>query len=533
MGRARMRQRITFNIMKTRARDEKGAGLLAFGAAGVKSAEITGPFFGSLIMVQPGDLVVLEIPYRDPAAAFQPLANQPFAQLLFSAPGASGAPADAGAPVVAGGGRYSFIVADPYETLVARGARIETRGGAAAGNPFEALRAQLNAAPLPSVPGLPPFQGGAVGFFGYELLHHLEDMPDPVRQDPEAPDMAFGFYDCLAAFDGQKQKAYALAWPRAGGRAEAAIRAQRLAERLGAGAAPPLRAVPPPPAPRSNLTRAEYEAMAARVITHIFDGDIYQANISQNFTTEIASPAHAYDVFRRLSALSPVSYGAYMSFPGLTLASNSPERFVRLSDPRGARRVQTRPIKGTASRGADAQEDAAQALALQSSEKDRAENIMIVDLMRNDLSKVCEDASVKVTGLCEVESYTAIHHLVSTVTGVLRPGRHAVDLVTACFPGGSITGAPKVRAMEIIAGQERAPRGAYCGAIGYLGFDGAMDTNIAIRTLSFMPISGSDAMDLTFRVGGAVTARSDPAAEYEESMAKAAAFFKALAAPPC
>ncbi len=467
-------------------------------------------------MLHPGDLVVLEIPYRDPVAAFQPLAAQPFAHLLVSAPAA------------AGGGRYSFIVANPVDTLTAWGTRIETNEGSATGNPFEALRARLNATPLPSVPGLPPFQGGAVGFFGYELLHHLETIGGRVRQAPDRPDMAFGFYDCVAAFDGKRQKAFVLSWPLAGTRAQAEIRARELADRLGAGPASAPQSAPPPPAPRSNLTRKAYEAAVGRVIEHIYDGDIYQANISQNFATEIATPAHAFDLFRRLDAISPVSYGAYLTFPGLTLASNSPERFVHLSDPQGRRRVETRPIKGTIARRESPAQDAAAAQALTRSEKDRAENIMIVDLLRNDLSKVCEDESVKVMELCKIESYTAIHHLVSTVTGALQQGRQAIDLVTACFPGGSITGVPKVRAMEIISAEEGAARGAYCGAIGYLGFDGALDTNIAIRTLSFTPIAGSEALDLSFRVGGGITARSDPSAEYEESLSKAAAFFKAL-----
>jgi len=474
-------------------------------------------------MLYPGDLVVLDIPYRDPVAAFQPLAHEPFAQLLVSAPGA------------AGGGQYSFIVATPVDTLIATKSRIETQGRAGAtGNPFEVLRARLNAAPVPSIPGLPPFQGGAVGFFGYEMLHHLETLRGQHRrQDPDRPDMAFGFYECVAAFDHQRRKAYVLSWPLTCTKPEAEARARALADHLGSGTVSHPPSGLPPAVPRSNLTRQAYETAVDRVMSHIFDGDIYQANISQNFTTEIATPAHAFDLFCCLNALSPVSYGAYLNFPGLTLASNSPERFVRFADPRGVRRAESRPIKGTIARGANVQEDAAQAQALGASEKDRAENIMIVDLMRNDLSKVCEDDSVRVTGMCEIESYTAIHHLVSTVTGTVRPGKDAIDLVTACFPGGSITGAPKVRAMEIIAEQEGLARGAYCGAIGYLGFDGAMDTNIAIRTLSFFPIPHSTALELSFGVGGGITARSEPAAEYEESLAKAAAFFKALGAVPC
>jgi len=483
-------------------------------------------------MLHPDDAVVLEIPYRDPVVAFQPLASQPFAQLLVCAPPAPAGAHVAGVPAPVGGGRYSFIVADPCDTLIARGGRIETAGGGAAtGTPFEALRARLKATPLPSVPGYPPFQGGAVGFFGYELHHHLETIRPSVRQDASVPDMAFGFYECVAVFDQARQKAFVLSWPLTGTRAQAETRARALAARLGRGGLSVPEYAPAPP-PRSNLSRAAYEAAVARVIEHIFDGDIYQANVSQSFSSQVASPDHAFDLFRRLHALSPVPYGAYMTFPGLVLASNSPERFVRLSHPQSQRLVETRPIKGTAPRGGDPAQDAARARALLRSEKDRAENVMIVDLLRNDLSKVCEDESVLVTGLCEVESYTAIHHLVSTVVGVLRPGCDAVDLVTACFPGGSITGAPKVRAMEIIAQEEGSARGAYCGAIGYLGFDGSMDTSIAIRTLSFTPVSGEEALDLSFRVGGGITARSTPAAEYQESLDKAAAFFRALTAPP-
>jgi para-aminobenzoate synthetase component I len=268
----------------------------------------------------------------------------------------------------------------------------------------------------------------------------------------------------------------------------------------------------------SNFTRAAYEVAVARVIEYILAGDIFQANISQRFRAELPDGADALALYRRLRRRNPAPFAALLDYGDVAIVSASPERFLSFHD--GL--VETRPIKGTRPRGATPEEDARLAAELLGSEKDRAENVMIVDLLRNDLSRVCRDHSVLTPEICTLESYATVHHLVSTVTGRLQPDVDSVDLLRATFPGGSITGAPKFRAMEIIAELEPTRRGPYCGAIGWLGFDGSMDTSITIRTYCLK------GRTVTFQAGGGITADSDPAAEYEETLAKARALVAAL-----
>jgi para-aminobenzoate synthetase component 1 len=255
-----------------------------------------------------------------------------------------------------------------------------------------------------------------------------------------------------------------------------------------------------------------------RVIDYIFAGDIFQANLSQRFQAPMPADLSGFDLYRRLRAINPAPFAAMIKSEDVHIVSASPERFLTLRDGR----VETCPIKGTRPRGATPEADRAFAAALLASEKDRAENVMIVDLLRNDLSRVCRDGTVEVPRLCELESFATVFHLVSTVTGILRPGLSAVDLLRACFPGGSITGAPKIRAMEIIAELEPTRRGPYCGSIGYVGFDGAMDSSIAIRTYAI-----KDGI-VAFQAGGGIVADSRPADEYDETLAKARALIAAL-----
>jgi para-aminobenzoate synthetase component I len=269
---------------------------------------------------------------------------------------------------------------------------------------------------------------------------------------------------------------------------------------------------------RSDFTRPHYEAAVQRVIDYILAGDIFQANLAQRFSAELPEDLSPLDLYRRLRERNPVPFAAYLDFRDVVVASASPERFLKLQD--GL--VETRPIKGTRPRGLTPAEDGASARELLASEKDRAENVMIVDLLRNDLSRVCLDRTVLTPEICALESFATVHHLVSTVTGELKPDMGPVDLLRATFPGGSITGAPKIRAMEIIAELEPTRRGPYCGAIGYIGFDRTMDLNIAIRTYA---IKGRT---VTFQAGGGIVADSDPAAEYEETIAKARALIAAL-----
>lgn len=461
------------------------------------------------------ELHIEELAWSEPHELFRAFAHEPYALLLDSATARPGADA-------ALHGRWSFIALDPFETLTSLRTDMS--------NPFATLEAKLADMRVPlSAPDLPPFTGGAAGFFGYGLAHRLERLP-PERapfacNDQSAPDMALGFYDAIIAFDMAARRALIISNglperdPRR--RAERArTRAAQLRARIATAKTPPQTAPLPANDMQSNFTRQTYKAAITRTIAYIHAGDIFQANISQRFEARLAAGDTAYELYLRLRAESPAPFAAFFNFGAGALVSSSPERFLFCRDGK----VETKPIKGTRPRGATPMEDQRLAEELMASEKDRAENVMIVDLLRNDLSRVCADYSVVVEKLCALESFANVHHLVSTLRGTLRPGATNVDLLAAAFPGGSITGAPKLRAMEIIAELEPTTRGPYCGAIGYLGFDGTMDTSIAIRT---MLVHGDR---VTFQAGGGVTADSDPASEYEETLAKAKAMMRALGA---
>jgi para-aminobenzoate synthetase component I len=455
---------------------------------------------------------VREIDYRDPVALFAVFADDRYAALLDSA------------LLSPQRGRYAFIAPEPFRVLTSKDGAIALDGERGTGNPFDVLRRELARHALQPVAGLPPFQGGAVGYFGYELAQHLERVPLARSDDRRFPDLSLGFHDAVVAFDHRERRA----WIVSSGLPEAdpAKRRERAMERLDAISArlatasllPRPGAPPASPAIVSNFTRGDYEAAVRRVVDYILAGDIFQANLSQRFTAPLPAGMTPFDLYRRLRGLNPAPFAAFLKLDDLVVASASPERFIQLRD--GL--VETCPIKGTRPRGATPAEDRVLADELLASEKDRAENVMIVDLLRNDLSRVCRDGSVEVPRLCALESFATVHHLVSTITGALRPGMTAVDLLAAGFPGGSITGAPKIRAMEIIAELEPTRRGPYCGGIGYLGFDGSMDTSIVIRTYAV-----KDGV-VTFQAGGGIVADSDPAAEYEETLDKARALIAAL-----
>jgi len=322
-------------------------------------------------------------------------------------------------------------------------------------------------------------------------------------------------YDWVIAWDHFEERAWIIAWTR---ERLAWVRA-RLEARVRTTSAT-LRRLPPS-AITSNFTRPEYEAAVARIRDYIAAGDVYQVNVAQRFRASFGGAPLA--LYRRLRARSPAPFGTYLALGDMTVASISPERFLRFDA--ATRAAEARPIKGTRPRGATPAEDAALAEALTASEKDRAENVMIVDLLRNDLGKVCRPGSVLVPELCALESHPTVHHLVSTVTGVLADGADAFDLLRVAFPGGSVTGAPKIRAMEIIAELERAPRGVYCGAIGYISATGAMDLNIPIRTVVLQNGVAS------FHAGAGIVWDSNPAAEYDETLTKARALIDALTQP--
>nr|ART36947.1 D118 [uncultured bacterium] len=438
-----------------------------------------------------------EFPWAAPHELFHAFADEAFALFLDSATAAPGRD-----PALHG--RWSFIALDPFETMVWR----EGDGG----SPFALLRERMTTRKAPAHPNLPPFTGGAAGFFGYDLGRTLERPRVTPRavDDQHLPDMALGFYDTVLAFDHVERRAW-LAAP-------SSERANALRQRLAPAMAPVPQDARKAAMLRANFTRDAYERAVAKVVDYIYAGDIFQANLSQRFETRLADGDTPYDLYLRLREESPAPFASFFNFGEGAIISSSPERFLLTRDSE----VETKPIKGTRPRGTTLEEDAKLASDLLSSEKDRAENVMIVDLLRNDISRVCEDGSVTVEKLCALESFAQVHHLVSTVRGRLRQGETHVDLLAACFPGGSITGAPKLRAMEIIAELEPTTRGPYCGAIGYLGFNGAMDTSIAIRTM----VTKGDRV--TFQAGGGITADSDPATEYGETLTKARGMARAL-----
>jgi para-aminobenzoate synthetase component 1 len=434
-------------------------------------------------------------------------------------------------------GRYSFVTADPFATLFVRDAEVYAPAPKRypSGNPWGALAECLAPFRTARVPGLPPFQGGAAGLFGYGLCRHVERVPPPRRDEFRVPDLAVGLYDWVFAYDHRARRAWLLAtgFPQQleAGRQRAASRLRWARQVLKMPARPPRPprlqglsaadlcpqfAVPGWRAVTSNFDRAGYLAAVARAVEYVHAGDCFQVNLSQR----LLHPAHLspLELYGRLRERNPAPFAGYFDAGDFVIVSASPERFVRVED--GL--AQTRPIKGTRPRGATPEEDERRRRELLASAKDRAENVMIIDLLRNDLGRVCAYGSVEVTAVCQLETFRTVHHLVSEVRGRLRPGLGPVDLLRAAFPGGSVTGAPKVRAMEIIAELEPTARGPYCGSLGYLGFDGSMDTSILIRTFT---ASGGW---LQFPVGGGIVADSTPADEYAETLHKAEGLLRAL-----
>jgi para-aminobenzoate synthetase component 1 len=409
----------------------------------------------------------------------------------------------------AAGGRYTLAGDDPYALLVARGDRLtlwrDGRERSFRGNPFDALRELLAEQKLEN-PGALPLPCGAVGAFGYDLGQHLERLPHRAEDDLDFPDLLLGFYDQVTVIDQAARTASRVTLdPKPSKRA---IDPGVYREVFGAGTAIPGRG--------SNFTRERYLAAVARVREYIAAGDVYQVNLSQRFHAR--SDAPAFDVYRALRAASPAPYAAFLQYGRRALLSSSPEQFLELRDGK----VVTRPIKGTRRRGATPEEDERLACELMASPKDDAELAMIIDLERNDLGRVCEVGSVAVTAPKVLERHPTVLHLSASVEGRLRRGLGPVDVLRAAFPGGSITGAPKIRAMEIIDELEPTRRAFYTGALGALGFDGSINLSIAIRTVL------ADGPEYYFQAGGGIVADSDPAAEYEETLTKAAAMARAL-----
>jgi para-aminobenzoate synthetase component 1 len=425
---------------------------------------------------------VLEIPWRDPLIAFAPIAQNPWSILFHSSGGQATA-------------RWSVLCAEPEQIFTENGA--------------EALSVLPVNTNLDSRLDHFPFVGGLAGLLSYEFGCKLEKIDIPAKGN--WPDIGFGQYPCCALFDHHRHKAYIIAPDQ--------VLARRFLSQLGNVAdRAPNKALSKF---SSNCSDHQIAKTVIKVIEYIHQGDIFQANISREFTAEFAGDANTHVLFEQLVAISQAPFCvSFRLGDDKAVLSNSPERFLRLT-PDG--KVEANPVKGTRPRGQTEELDEALMEELLASAKDRAENLMIVDLMRNDLSRVCVAGSVNVPKLFEVQSFANVHHLVSTVRGKLSPNTTATDLLRATFPPGSITGAPKIRAMQIIAELEEAVRAPYCGALGFISDHGVMDFNVLIRTL-IMQRNSDNNWDVTFRAGGGIVADSEPMAEANEMNDKASIF---------
>jgi len=408
-------------------------------------------------------------PWRDPGDVFAEYATRPHCVWLDTAVGKG----------------ISILAAEPTKVI------------STSGDPFSVLADELAARHVVSEQRFPV--GAAIGYFGYDLKNVVERLPSNAVDDLGLPRCWFGFYDKLLVFDHEKKAVWEVGGTQVGRKYPAGSRSHEPVSGLA-----------------SNFTRDSYRATVLHAKQYIAAGDVYQVNLSQRFQCGV--DASATEVYRALRVSNPAPYSAYLDIGEAQILSTSPECFLNI---RG-RDVITRPIKGTRLRGTTPQEDARIAAELLASPKDNAELVMITDLERNDLGRVCEFGSVRVSDLVRVESYATVHHLVSTVEGVLRGDVSHVDCVRACFPGGSITGAPKIRAMEIIDELEPQARGVYTGAIGFLGFNGLTHLNIAIRTVVYQ--KGR----LTFHAGGGIVSDSEPDAEYEETLVKTRGILNAI-----
>ncbi len=431
------------------------------------------------------------------------------------------------------GARFSLVSARPFLTFRSQGSRCTTGTPDGPvleqfGNPWQLLAPLLARFELPDEPDpeLPLPWGGAFGYWGYELNQFLEPrLPRRAINDLELPDCHLGFHGSLVVFDHLSRHIRVLA---TGFSPDGSRSAERARQEIGwwrrhlESPPPPIPPIPPPQPPvriRTSLPRPFFLAAVRRAQAYIHTGDIYQANLAQRLDLPFAGIG--WDLFRRLAALSPAPFAAWIDAGDFELVSSSPESFLRLS----GSEICTRPIKGTRPRSADASEDARLRAELLASEKERAELVMITDLLRNDLGRVCEFGSVRVPELMRIEAYSHVQHLVSTVTGRLRPPLTHLDALSACFPGGSITGAPKLRAMEIIDELEPVARGPYCGCHGYLGFNQESQLGITIRTALVRDRWA------WFHVGAGIVADSIPEAEYDETLAKAGGLLAALGSP--
>jgi len=444
---------------------------------------------------------------------------------------------------IAGGeqvARYSFIGVRPRVLLSVQGGqalvyengheRVIPLGDQDALN---ALRSAMANTALIPLPGLPRFRGGAVGFLSYDAVRRFERLPDIATDDLGLPEAAFMLADTLVAFDHARQRLLVVSLARLEGDTRTAYhrataRIEEIVARLNAptpvGSFPSstTSATPSTGPITSNYSQSEFEAMVSQAKEYIVAGDIFQVVLSQRLAAHSDVPP--FSIYRALRRLNPSPYMVFMRFPGglasppLHIIAASPEMHVRLE----GRVAELRPIAGTRPRGLTDQEDAELAVELLADEKERAEHVMLVDLGRNDLGRVCEYGSVRIEEMLTIERYSHVMHIVSDIRGQLRDGYDAFDLLRATFPAGTVTGAPKVRAMEIIEELERVRRGIYAGVIGYIGYDGQMDSCIAIRTIV---MQGNTAY---IQAGAGIVADSEPTCEYQETLNKARALAEAV-----
>ncbi len=437
--------------------------------------------------------------------------------------------------------RYSFFGRDPYLTLTSRAQeyRIETGGQIRhyLGSGLQALQQKLAASTITRPEGLPPFYGGAVGYLSYDFVRSFELLPTLATDDLHLPDLHIAFFDLVAAVDHHTRQLYLMycpplsrfqAEPREKLYREGCDRLAELEARLTSPVVP--HTTWPWPAHTTFVpgqSREAYKTQVRRCQDYIAAGDIYQANLSHRFTLDlnaaaspIASEGYSTELYRRLRRINPAPFAGLVRFPDLSLVSSSPERLVRLTGSQAS----TRPIAGTRPRGTGLQQDQLLRKELLANPKERAEHVMLVDLERNDLGKVCRYGTVRVNEFMTIEQYSHVSHLVSDVVGTLLPGVSPLELVKAMFPGGTITGVPKLRCMQIIEELEPVRRGLYTGALGYFSWNGDLDLNILIRTLVLIKNRGY------LQVGAGIVADSDPDREYDETLAKAGAFFRILEA---
>jgi anthranilate synthase component 1 len=431
-------------------------------------------------------------------------------------------------------GRYSFLAVDPFLTITARGNHVVIasadghREEIDTADPLDELRKRLAPFRAVHLPGMPPFIGGAIGYAGYDVVRYVENLPNAPADDRNLPDLAFGLYDRMVVFDNVSKAMYVIAMARldlAGGDAKKAYegaqrRVDELVDRLSAPSPLPPADIAstgePQQAYRSNFRREDFEKAVLQCVEYIRAGDIFQVVISQRLEVDLTSDP--FEVYRTLRVVNPSPFMFFVRTPEVTLVGSSPEIMCRVVDGK----VTVRPLAGTRRRGATEEEDRQLAEELLADPKERAEHVMLVDLGRNDVGRVAKFGSVQLSDVMVIERYSHVMHITSNVTGQLRDDCDAFDALKACMPAGTVSGAPKVRAMQIIDELEPHRRGPYAGAVGYIDYSGNMDTCIALRTLV---VQGNKAY---IQAGAGIVADSVPASEYQETLNKAQGLLKAI-----